>query len=66
MGIQTTFCKVQLGEGVNSILKKEGMYLQNDSYLINNSPFTFKLASKLKLGYSTFSRWNGLICRLII
>ena len=37
---------VQLGEGVNAILKKEGLYLQNDSYLISNSPYTIKLASK--------------------
>ena len=40
-------CKVQLGEGVNAILKKVGMYLQNDSYLISNSPYTIKRASKL-------------------
>ena len=30
-------------------------YLQNDSYLISNSPYTIKLASKLKLSYSTFN-----------
>ena len=42
-------CKFQLGEGVNSILKKVGMYLQNNSYLISNSPYTFKLASKLDI-----------------
>ena len=39
--------KIQLGEGVNVILKKVGLYLQNDSYLISNSPYTNKLASKL-------------------
>ena len=33
-------CKFQLGEGVHAILKKVGMYLQNDSYLISNSPYT--------------------------
>ena len=43
------FCKFQLGEGVNAILKKKGLYLQNDSYLISNSPYTFKPASKLNL-----------------
>ena len=46
--------KVQLGEGVYSILKKVGLYLQNDLYLISNSSYTIKLASKLKLRYSTF------------
>ena len=48
------FCKFQLGLGVNAIKKKVGMYLQNDSYLISNSSYTIKLASKLKLIYSTF------------
>ena len=48
------FCKVQLGKGVNAILKKVGLYLQNDSNLISNSAYTIKLASKLKLRYSTF------------
>ena len=52
------FCKFQLGEGVNGfvkvILKKVGLYLQNDSYLISNSPYTIKHASKLNLRYSTF------------
>ena len=48
------FCKFQLGEGVNAILKKVGLYLQNDSYLTINSPYSIKLASKLKLRYSTF------------
>ena len=56
----------QLGEGVNSIFKKVGLYLQTDSYLINNSPYTIKLARKFKLRYSTFIRWSGLVCRLII
>ena len=60
------FCKFQLGERVNEMLKKVGLYLQNDSYLISNSPYTIKLASKLKLRYSTFIRWGGLICKLII
>ena len=41
------FCKIQLGEGVNTILKKEGLNLQNDSYLFSNSPYTVKLASEL-------------------
>ena len=40
MAIKKTFCKLQLGEVVNSILKKVGLYLQNDSYLISNSPYT--------------------------
>ena len=53
-------------EGANAILKKVGLYLQNDLYLISNSPYTIKLASKLKLRYSTFIRWDGLIGRLII
>ena len=30
------------------------LYLQTDSYLISYSPYTIKLASKLKLRYSTF------------
>ena len=38
---------VQLGKGLNVILKKMGLYLQNDPYLINNSTYTIKLASKL-------------------
>ena len=46
--------KFQLREGVNAILNKVGLYLQTDSYLISNSPYTIKLASKLKLRYSTF------------
>ena len=61
-----TFRKFQLGEGVNAILKKVGGYLQNDSYLISNSTYTIKLASTLKLRYSSFIRLDGLICRLII
>ena len=48
------FCKFQLGEGVNAVLKKVGLYLQNDSYLISNSPYTIKLVNKFKLKYSTF------------
>ena len=55
------FCKFQLEEGVNAILKKVGQYLQNDSYLIS---YTIKLVSKLKLRYSTFIRWDDLVCRL--
>ena len=47
-------------------LKKVGLYLQNDSYFISNSPYTSKLASKVKLRYSTFIQWDGLICRLNI
>ena len=43
------FCKFQLGKGGNAILKKVGLYLQNDSYLISSSPYTIKLANKLKL-----------------
>ena len=66
MALLTELCKFQIGEGVNTILKKVGMYLQNDLYLINNSPNTIKLASKLKLRYGTHIRWDGLICRLII
>ena len=31
IAIYAKFCKVQLGEGVNAILKKVGLYLQNDS-----------------------------------
>ena len=54
------------GGGVNAILKKVGLYLQTDSYLISNLSYTIKLDSKLKLRYSTFIRWNGLICILII
>ena len=45
---------VREGVGVNAILKKVGLYLQNDSDLISNSPYIIKLASKLKLWYSTF------------
>ena len=61
------FCKFQLGEGVNAILKKVGLYLQNDSYLTSNSPCTIKFATKLNL---TFIRWsdmqiNYLICIFI-
>ena len=37
-----------------------------NSYLASNSPYTIKLASKLKLRLSTFIGWGGLICRLII
>ena len=66
MAVLTTICKFQLGEGVNAILKKVNMYLQNNSYLISNSPYIIKLASKLKLRYNTFIRLKGLICRLII
>ena len=58
-GNLNTFRKFQLGEGVNAIFKNVGLYLQKDSY-------TIKLASKLKFRYSTFIRWNGLICRLNI
>ena len=47
VAILAKFCKVQLGEGVNAILKKVDLYLQNVSYLISNSPYTIKLASKL-------------------
>ena len=43
------FCKFQLGEGVNAILKKVDLCLQNDSYLISKSPYTIKIASKLNL-----------------
>ena len=43
-----------------------GLYLQNDSYLISNSPNTIRFASKLNLRFSTLIWWNGLICRLII
>ena len=60
------FCKFQLGEGVNAILKKVGLYLQNYAYHISNSPYTIKLASKLKLRCITFIWWDGLICKLII
>ena len=66
MAIETTFCKFQLGEGINAILKKVGLYLQNDSYLISNLPYTIKIASKLKLRYCTLIQWNGLICKLMI
>ena len=55
--------------GVNVILKKVGLYLQHDSYLIRNSSYIIKLASKVKLRYSTFImfiRWDGLIDRLTI
>ena len=58
-GNLNNFCKFQLEEGVNAIFKNVGLYLQEDSY-------TIKLASKLKFRYSTFIRWNGLICRLNI
>ena len=47
------------------ILKRVVLYLQNDSYLISNSPYTIKLASKLRLGYSNFILCDGLICGLI-
>ena len=38
------FRKFQVGEGVIDILKKVGLYLQNDLYLISNSPYNIKLA----------------------
>ena len=44
-----TIKSVSFREGVNAILKKVGLYLQNDSYLISSSSYTFKHASKLKL-----------------
>ena len=47
IAVYAVFCKIQLGKGVIVILKKVGLYLQNDSYLISNSPYTNKLASKL-------------------
>ena len=53
------FCKFHLGEGVNEILKKVGQYLQNDPNLISNSPYTIKLASKLKLRYTHIS--DGMV-----
>ena len=37
------FRKFQLGEGVYAILKKVGLYLQNDSYHTSNSPYTITL-----------------------
>ena len=43
-GKYSKFYKVKLGEGVNAILKKVGLYLQDDSYLISNSPYTIKVA----------------------
>ena len=43
--------------------KESGPVPTNDSYLISNSAYTIKLASKLKLRYSTFVWWNGLICK---
>ena len=67
MAIKAKFCKFQLGYWVNAIFKKVGLYLHNhDSYLIHNSPYAIKLASKLKLRYITFIQWDGLICRLTI
>ena len=54
-GNLNNFCKFQLGEGFNAILQKVGLYLQNDSYLISNSLYTIKLASKLKLRYCVLS-----------
>ena len=48
------FKQIHLGEGVNALLKKVGLYIKNDSHLISNSPYTIKLASKLKLRCSTF------------
>ena len=44
----------------------DGLYLPNDSHLISNSSYSTKLASKLKLRYSTFGRWEGMICKLVI
>ena len=35
--------KFQLGEGVYAILKKVGLYLQNDSYHTSYSPYTITL-----------------------
>ena len=32
------FCKIQLGEGVNAILKKVGLYLQNTRNLSATHP----------------------------
>ena len=49
MAILAKFCKIQLVEGVNATLKKVDLYLQNDSYLISNSPYTinyYLLANK--------------------
>ena len=36
MAVKIKLCRVQLGEGVTRVLKKVGLYLQNDSYLISN------------------------------
>ena len=47
IAIEEKFCKVQLGEELNAIFKKVGLYLQNDSYLKSNSPYTIKIVSKL-------------------
>ena len=43
--LKKTFCKFQLGERVNAILKKVGLYLQNDLYLISNSTLLNLLAN---------------------
>ena len=59
------FCKFQLGEEFNAKLKKVGIYPQNGTHHISNFPYTIKFASKLKLMFNTFIRWDGLICRLL-
>ena len=51
------FCNFQ---GCNIILVNGGLYLQNDSYLISNSPYTINLATKLKLGYSYLICWSDM------
>ena len=60
------FCKFQLLEGVDAVLKKVGLYIQIDWYLISNSLYTINLASKLKRKYSNFIWFDSLICRFII
>ena len=42
------------------ILKKVGLYLQNDSYLISNSPYTIKLVANYILDIVLSS--DGMVC----
>ena len=53
--------------GVNAILKKVGLCPQNDWYLISNSPYNIKVASKLKLYPMEWSdmQINYIICIFI-
>ena len=55
------FCEFHLGEEANAILKKVCLFLQNDSNLISISPYTIKLASKLKLDIHVVLSSDGMV-----